>query len=305
MDTEKMIEGKETKTGKKTYLFYNKKGNIVEVLPETAKEKGYKPVSKGNHNDSDMEELTLDEKKKKVAELNNEKKENPNSVDELDELREKQLRKLNNKKSSNNQNKEKQNNIQENEITQTDIEDKVENEITEKNLNENEKEKYRELKRKKKEIQQERQELQQYFEKQDDQNTEEKDNIDDLKKKQLEQIEKSKKSNFKGKQNDNSDIQKNEDDQKIENKKQEKKEIDKKKQENKISLIKDYLNNQENPIKNFIKNNNSFEIFYSGNLIYSSKNTNKDRIKLYDDHFELFGVKYPYSGLRIKKINNF
>ena len=42
----KLIEGKKTKTGKITYLYFNKEGVEVSLLPSTAKRKGYKPVIK-------------------------------------------------------------------------------------------------------------------------------------------------------------------------------------------------------------------------------------------------------------------
>jgi hypothetical protein len=41
-----LLPGKKTKAGKQTFKFINDKGNVVDMLPETAEKKGYKPAKK-------------------------------------------------------------------------------------------------------------------------------------------------------------------------------------------------------------------------------------------------------------------
>lgn len=45
-----LIPGKKTKTGKQTFKFINNKGIVVDMLPKTAENKGYRPASKKDIN---------------------------------------------------------------------------------------------------------------------------------------------------------------------------------------------------------------------------------------------------------------
>jgi hypothetical protein len=46
-DKTELIPGGKTKTGKQKYKYVDSDGNIKELLPETAKTKGYEPYKKG------------------------------------------------------------------------------------------------------------------------------------------------------------------------------------------------------------------------------------------------------------------
>jgi hypothetical protein len=71
--------------------------------------------------------------------------------------------------------------------------------------------------------------------------------------------------------------------------------------ENKII---EQINTIEDELKSLIKYHKIFEIYNKGNLIFSSKVTSLDKVKLDENFFSIFGIKYDYNnGIRLKKIN--
>jgi hypothetical protein len=44
MSDKKPIQGQPTKSGKTTYLYRNKKGEVVSLLPDSAEKRGYQPI---------------------------------------------------------------------------------------------------------------------------------------------------------------------------------------------------------------------------------------------------------------------
>ena len=286
MDTTNLIKGNPTKTGKETYLFYNKDGKVINVMLDTAEKNNYKPVIKGNHKDGNMSELEY---------IEPDLTDKPISLDDLDELQKRQLQKIKEKKDNTSIRKvvRKQSIKEENEINEI---------IPQKQLSESEKAKKEELIAKRDKIDKQRAEL----------NEKNKKDIE-LKKKKEEEVlrlqdirEEHNKQIIK--QTQTTDDKPEENAIQLERKKliidemPKQKTLQEKLVKKNSSIVNHLFDDSGNPFKKFIETNNTFEIFYNGNLIYTSKNTDKERINLYDDHFELFGKRYPYAGLRFKKL---
>jgi hypothetical protein len=59
-----LVEGKPTKSGKPTYLYYDNKGEVVSLLQDTAEKKGYKPVLNSDNitiNNTNITEIVSDD----------------------------------------------------------------------------------------------------------------------------------------------------------------------------------------------------------------------------------------------------
>jgi len=264
-----LIKGTPTKSGNETFLYYNKEGRVVSVVPETAEKNGYKPVIKGAHDDSKMKDI----------------KDNP----DLEDIHAKEVERI--RKA-----KEKK---------------KLEESITEE-------------KKKKEEIiptldsrikPEDQQKIKELLEKREKIESDRKEQSDKLKK----QIEiEEKRSEEVNRLRNMGNIVEEHEKQLVESStniekqtrpiKEEvveklltlKEKMKMKKSSNPI--VSDMLKNPSEYFKKFIKENIEFEIFHNGNLIYTTKNTDKNKILIFEDYFEIFSKKYSYVGLRMKKI---
>jgi hypothetical protein len=61
----KLVEGKPTRSGKTTYLYRNKKGEVVSLLPDSAEERGYEPILSENDVENEVNIANSNKKSKK------------------------------------------------------------------------------------------------------------------------------------------------------------------------------------------------------------------------------------------------
>jgi hypothetical protein len=281
-----LIKGGLTKTGKQTYKYYNKSGKIIEVLPETAENKKYKPVLKGNYDDSKLKTVDLDK--------TNESK-SIQDLDELEKIRKEEIERIRKKKEERNKNKvlDKSKNI-------------VELLSDDEKYSEVDKSKMKQLLEKREKIEQERLELNNKIkEKKELKNKLSEDRERLLKIKEKQEQQKSESIKEINNVNELTNIKNKVDEIKEEKGKSfvEKQDRISKNLQSKDSIVDKMFDNPIAEIlKKYLIKNDDFQIFHAGKLIYNSKNTSKDKLHLNENNFELFGKHYPYSGLRFKKI---
>lgn len=292
MNKNNLLKGGKTKTGKQTYLFYNKNHKIVEVLPETAEKNGYKPVLK-NHDDDKLKEIELKNDKKNY--LKNKLKSELSKKDDMSELEKIQKQEIDRIKKKKENKKDKPDNL-----------DKLENLEKKYSNSQEEKEKMKELLDKKEKADKRHKDFNDKIQKDLEIEKKKKEEKERLRKNKEEIQSKIIKTEKTDESKKNINVKKLKKDSTPPPQEKPKKptvqdKLDLKSKEN--FIMKQLF---DNPIAkilaDYINKNSGFEIFHNDKLIYNSNNTSKDQIVLKQDYFEIFDRKYPYTGLRFKKL---